>query len=104
METTGVHIDAEELGKIGEQLRSQIEKLQNDIFEDDQPFNLNSAKQLQVFLFEQKGIKPIKKTKTGWSTDEETLSLLAEEYPICKQILEYRHLTKLLNTYVDKLP
>jgi DNA polymerase-1 len=45
-------------------------------------------------------IKPIRKTKTGWSVDEETLMILAEENEICKEILTHRHASKLLGTYV----
>lgn len=104
METTGVYIDTKKLSKLQTQLEGEIDKLKKEIFANEQPFNLNSPAQLQVFLFEEKGIQPIKKTKTGWSTDEETLTLLAQDHPICRQILDYRHLTKLLNTYVDKLP
>lgn len=104
MEVTGVHIDTKKLAILEKKLEKEAEELKNSIFEWQQPFNLNSPAQLQVFLFEQKGIKPIKKTKTGWSTDEETLSLLAGDHPVCAQILEYRHITKLLNTYVQKLP
>lgn len=65
--------------------------------------NLASPLQLQKLLFETMKIKPIRKTKTGWSVDEETLTILAEEHEICRDILNHRHASKLLGTYVRGL-
>ena len=71
----------------------------------DQPFNLSSPKQLREILFEKLEIKPLKKTPTGTpSTSEEVLQALAQDYPLPKLILEHRSLSKLKNTYTDKLP
>ena len=66
-------------------------------------FNIGSPKQLGVVLFEKLGLPPIKKTKSGFSTDAEVLQKLSDKHPIIDQILEYRVLQKLSSTYVDGL-
>ena len=65
--------------------------------------NINSPKQLGILLFEQMHIPPVKKTKTGYSTDEEVLEQIAQTYPIAREILDYRASAKLKSTYVDNL-
>ncbi|MFO0732343.1 MAG: DNA polymerase [Nitrospiraceae bacterium] len=67
-------------------------------------FNIGSPKQLATVLFEKLGLKPLRKTKTGYSTDEDTLTQLAAQHDLPAQILNYRTLTKLKSTYVDALP
>jgi len=67
-------------------------------------FNIGSPKQLATVLFETLGLKPLRKTKTGYSTDEDTLTQLASQHELPAQILNYRTLTKLKSTYVDALP
>ena len=67
-------------------------------------FNINSPKQLSTVLFEKLGLKPMRKTKTGYSTDEDTLTQLATQHELPAQILNYRSLSKLKSTYVDALP
>jgi len=67
-------------------------------------FNINSPKQLGVVLFEKMGIKPPKRTATGYSTSAGVLESLEEEYPIVRKILEYRTLEKLRSTYTEALP
>jgi DNA polymerase-1 len=67
-------------------------------------FNINSPKQLATVLFEKLALKPIRKTKTGYSTDEDTLTQLATQHDLPAQILNYRSLSKLKSTYVDALP
>ena len=67
-------------------------------------FNINSPKQLATVLFEKLGLKPIRKTKTGYSTDEDTLTQLATQHELPAQIVNYRSLSKLKSTYVDALP
>ena len=69
-----------------------------------QEFNINSPKQLATVLFGKLGLKPLRKTKTGYSTDEETLTQLAAQHDLPAQILNYRSLSKLKSTYVDALP
>ncbi|KPJ64131.1 DNA polymerase I, partial [candidate division KD3-62 bacterium DG_56] len=66
-------------------------------------FVINSPKQLGRVLFTTLGLKPTKRTKTGYSTDAEVLAGLAEEHEVARKILEYRELTKLKSTYVDAL-
>ncbi len=102
MESTGVFIDNTILQKLEKELTETIKKIETDIAEStgETTINLASPLQLQKLLFEVMKIKPIRKTKTGWSVDEETLTLLAEENEICKQILIHRHASKLLGTYV----
>lgn len=102
METTGVFVDSLLLQKLERELTETIQNIETDITKTtgETTVNLASPLQLQKLLFEVMKIKPIRKTKTGWSVDEETLTLLAEENDICKQILIHRHASKLLGTYV----
>lgn len=103
MENAGVRIDTEALQKLSGELAGEIEVLKKSIHESaGEEFNVSSPKQLGVILFEKMGLPAGKKTKTGYSTDEEVLSGL--DHPIAKLILEYRELTKLKSTYVDALP
>jgi DNA polymerase-1 len=66
-------------------------------------FNINSPKQLAELLFEKLGLKPVKKTKTGYSTDEEVLTLLAQVHDVPRLIIGFRQLSKLKSTYVDAI-
>ena len=92
------------LKSYGEQLGGKIVQLEKEIYElAGEEFNINSPKQMGVILFEKLGLKGGKKTKTGYSTAADILEKLAPEYPIVKDILEYRQLTKLKSTYVDGL-
>ena len=116
VERNGVLIDSKILQKqsheIGEKLiilekEAYILAASNEERADNavQPFNLSSPKQLREILFEKLKIKPLKKTPTGTpSTSEEVLQVLAQDYPLPKLILEHRSLSKLKNTYTDKLP
>jgi DNA polymerase-1 len=106
MERNGVLID---VGKLREQSRELGEKmlaLQEQAFhEAGTPFNLGSPKQIQEILFERKGLPVIKKTPSGVpSTDEDVLQKLALNHALPKLLLEHRALSKLKNTYLDKLP
>ena len=67
-------------------------------------FNVNSTPQLRRILFEKLGLTPVKKTKTGPSTDADSLQKMAEEHPIVEELLRYREVEKLRNTYADALP
>lgn len=105
MEYNGVKIDTSYLKTLSEEIRDEIDRITRKIFDEaGEVFNLNSPKQLSYILFEKLKLRPIKKTKTGLSTDEEVLEELAEEYKIAEYLLKYRTLTKLKNTYVDELP
>ena len=104
MEQTGILVKPDELKKYGEALNGRIEELEKSVCEQAGcSFNLNSPKQLGEILFEKMGLKGGKKTKTGYSTAADVLEKLAPEYPIVKDILEYRGLAKLKSTYADGL-
>lgn len=106
IERNGVLIDDKQLAKQGKQLTKRIAEVEKEAFElADGPFNLSSPKQIQEILFEKQGIPVIRKTPKGQpSTAEDVLQELAVDYPLPKIILEYRTLSKLKSTYVDKLP
>jgi DNA polymerase-1 len=105
MEVHGVYIERNILETLEEKLTKKIKEIENKVIKEtgESDVNLASPLQLQKLLFERMGIKPLKKTKTGWSTDEETLIFLAEEHEICRDILIHRHASKLLGTYVRGL-
>lgn len=106
MEKKGIMIDPEYFTKYGKELERAIDELQEKIYEEaGESFNINSPKQLAEILFFKLNLPPVKKTKTGLSTDEEVLEKLKEDgAEIAKAILEYRKLAKLKNTYVDAIP
>lgn len=110
MEQTGIHVDAEILREISDRLSARAQQLETKIHElAGEAFNINSTKQLQQILFEklkiheQLGLKRLKKTKTGYSTDVSVLEQMTE-HPLPAALLEYRMLSKLKSTYVDTLP
>ena len=104
MEKWGISVKGEELKSYGEKLSVRIGELEKQIWQQaGEEFNINSPKQMGVILFEKLGIKGGKKTKTGYSTAADILEKLAPEYPIVKDILEYRQLAKLKSTYADGL-
>ncbi|AFT76608.1 DNA polymerase I [Alteromonas macleodii str. 'Black Sea 11'] len=106
MEQEGVLIDSQKLRQQSQDLATRIAELEKEVHEEaGEPFNLGSTKQLQQILFEKMSLPIIKKTPKGApSTSEDVLQELALEYPLPKKIMEYRGLTKLKNTYTDKLP
>ncbi|MBP6921048.1 hypothetical protein KBB89_00685 [Candidatus Gracilibacteria bacterium] len=105
MEVHGVYIDEKSLQKLEKELAQAISSIESKVAKEtgETTINLASPLQLQKLLFETLEIKPLKKTKTGWSVDEETLSILAENHEICRDILQHRHASKLLGTYVRGL-
>lgn len=105
MEVRGVYIDRTILEALEQDLTKTILGIEAKVAREtgEATVNLSSPLQLQKLLFETMKIKPLKKTKTGWSVDEETLTLLAEDHEICRDILNHRHATKLLGTYVRGL-
>ena len=106
MEQQGVLIDSQKLRQQSQDLATRIAELEKEVHEEaGEPFNLGSTKQLQHILFEKMSLPVIKKTPKGApSTSEDVLQELALEYPLPQKIMEYRGLTKLKNTYTDKLP
>ncbi|MDA9749669.1 DNA polymerase I [Flavobacteriaceae bacterium] len=107
MEAEGIKIDTSYLKKLDKEFEDDLEKLKKEIFKKcGEEFNLNSPKQLGEILFDKlKLVSKPKKTKTGqYSTSEEVLSSLANDHRIIENILEWRSLDKLQNTYVKSLP
>ncbi len=104
MELVGFAVDRGGIKRFGDKLSGEIAKLVADIYEAvGYEFNLNSPKQLGVALFEKLELPTRKKTKTGYSTDAETLESLASYHPAVSMLLRYRTLSKLLSTYVEGL-
>ena len=104
MEIDGISVDQKVLKEISAELKTQQDRLLKKVFSmSGEEFNLNSPKQLSGVLFQKLNIKPIKKTKTGFSTNEEVLKQLSGKHEICKVILEYREIAKLKSTYADGL-
>jgi DNA polymerase-1 len=105
MERNGIYVDVKKLEKMSEELKNQLKELEQQIYHmAGEQFNVNSPRQLSVILFEKMGIKPPKRTATGYSTAFEVLDALKSEVPIVKKIIKYRTLEKLRSTYVDALP
>nr|WP_231372779.1 DNA polymerase I [Aureivirga sp. CE67] len=107
MEIEGIRLDTDSLSQLSETLETDSNALANKIYEAaGEEFNIASPKQLGVILFEKMKLlaKP-KKTKTGqYATSEDILSKLAKDFPVVQDILDWRSLVKLKNTYVDSLP
>ena len=104
MEDRGILIDRKQLEQFGEMLSKRIADCETLIFSySEEKFNINSTKQLGELLFEKLGLPPVKKTKTGYSTNAEVLEKLKGKHPIIPAIMDYRMLTKLKSTYADGL-
>ncbi len=104
MEARGVCVDKPTLAELGQEFRARIAEEAATIYElAGEPFNINSTQQLGHILFEKLGLKPPKKTKTGYSTDAEVLEQLAAEHELPAHIIEHRTLQKLQSTYIDAL-
>lgn len=105
MEFNGIALSTDKLSLLSVECGNKINEISSEVFkETGEIFNLDSPKQLATILFEKLRLPIIKKTKTGYSTDQEVLSELAISFPIAEQILEYRQLVKLKSTYIDALP
>ncbi len=105
METTGVLVDAKKLEKLGAKMKTELEALEKKAHDVvGRPFNVNSPRQLETILFDELGLKPLKRTKTSRSTDAATLEALSAEHELPALILEQRQIAKLKGTYVDALP
>ena len=105
METEGVAIDVPYLKQMQDELGAQLTAIETEVEEvAGQKFNLNAPQQLAKVLFEDLRLPVGKRTKTGYSTDADTLEALREKHPIIGLILEHRQLSKLKSTYVDALP
>jgi DNA polymerase-1 len=105
MERAGVRIDEDALARLGRDYTGQLAQLEDRIYTlAGERFLISSPKQLQQVLFEKLKLPPVKRTKTGYSTDEDVLEQLASHHELPLQILAHRRLSKLKNTYVDALP
>ncbi len=103
MEQNGIKINVPELKTFSSELASDIARLEKEIHGlAGEKFNVASPKQLGVILFEKLGLEVIKKTKTGYSTDNDVLEQL--KHPIAQKMIEFREYSKLKSTYVDALP
>lgn len=102
MECYGVRIDTQKLSGLSELFTARIEELSQKIYDAaGESFNILSPKQLGVILFEKLGIPPVKKTKSGYSTNAEVLDKLSGSHKIIDLIKEYRQVTKLQSTYLE---
>ena len=104
MERNGIKIDIDFFAKLLEKTESRLKDLTDRIYElAGGEFNINSTKQLGYILFEKLKLPPVKKTKTGYSTNEAVLNALKDKHKIIREILEYRELFKLKSTYIEPL-
>ncbi len=104
MEKAGITVDTKELESFGKSLGEKIDRLTAEIYTlAGEEFNINSPKQLGPVLFEKLGLKPLKKTKSGYATGAEVLEKLVGKHEIIQKILDYRQLTKLKSTYCEGL-
>lgn len=105
IERNGFLLDVDGLHELSKELEQALDRMMETIAGlAGGAFNINSPKQLATVLFDKLGLKPLRKTKTGYSTDEDTLTQLAAQHELPAQILNYRSLSKLKSTYVDALP
>ena len=104
MEVAGIGVDRAELQSIADSLKEQAVALQEAVHEHaGHEFNVNSTPQLRTVLYDEIGLTPGKKTKTGFSTDAQTLESLRGEHPIIEALLDYREVEKLRSTYGESL-
>lgn len=104
MEREGIAVDRMALLAFGNLLTERINALTEQIYDmAGETFNINSTQQLGVILFEKLGLPPVKKTKTGYSTNAEVLEKLKNKHPIIEAIMDYRMVTKLNSTYAEGL-
>ena len=104
MERAGMPVDVATLEEVGEEIEQRLKELETRIYEEvGHPFNIGSPKQLAEVLFVELGLPPVRKTKTGYSTDAKVLQQLAVQHPIAERIIAYRELAKLKGTYIDGL-
>jgi DNA polymerase-1 len=104
MELVGVRVDTVELARLGRVLADEARDLERQVHElAGGPFLVNSVPQLRQVLYDKLGLVPVKRTKTGPSTDNQALEKLRDEHPIVPVILRYREVEKLRSTYTDAL-
>jgi len=105
MQAAGIALDVEYLRGMSEEVGDRMAALEAEIYRHaGEEFNLNSPPQLRIVLYEKLRLAPGKRTKTGYSTDADTLEKLRDAHPIVDALLSYRELAKLKSTYLDALP
>jgi DNA polymerase-1 len=105
MEMNGVRVDTEHLARLGAELQQRLLRIEAEAYDlIGERINLASPKQLGTLFFEKLNYPVVKRTKTGYSTDQEVLETLARDHELPRVILDHRMLTKLKSTYVDALP
>ena len=105
MEESGIRIDRKFLDELRAQLATECDDLVRRIHAHaGKEFNVNSTPQLRTILFDELGLTPQKKTKTGPSTDADSLQKMIDDHPIVADLLRYREVEKLRGTYADALP
>lgn len=105
MEQTGITVDQNQLQRLSDDFGLQLAELEKTIYAmAGEEFNINSTRQLGEILFAKLGLPQGRKTKTGYSTDVKVLESLARQHDLPAAILAHRSVSKLKNTYVDRLP
>ncbi len=105
IERAGILVDRKFFDNLSEEYEKEISEIEKNIYNiSGETFNVRSTKQLQHILFEKLKLNPPRRTKTGFSTDSETLLTLSAQHDLPKEILKYRELYKLKSTYIDTLP
>lgn len=105
LELRGVRVDVARLSSMSRKLAGLLKELESEAHRiAGRDFNVNAPRQLETLLFDELGLKPLKRTKTARSTDAATLEALSDDHPLPAVVLEIRKLAKLKSTYVDALP
>ncbi len=105
MEDAGILVDRRFLDDLRAELGKECDRLMRQLWAHaGEEFNVNSTPQLRTILFDKLGLTPVKKTKTGPSTDADSLQKMQDEHPIIEDLLRYREVEKLRGTYADALP
>ena len=105
MEWNGVKIDTRRFATLNDENQKMLDSVEKKIYDlAGQKFNINSTRELAAILFDKLGLKPVRKTKTGFSTDIRVLEELSGRHEIIEHLISYRTLAKLKNTYIEKLP
>ncbi len=105
MEMTGVRVDTGFLGELARRYGARIVELEESVYRSvGERFNIASTPRLREILFDRLGLRPTRRTKTGFSTDADVLETLSGQHEVVDLLLEWRQLVKLKSTYVDTLP
>ena len=105
MQRNGIKVDVGMLHEMARDLNHQMQQTETELYESiGHTVNINSPQQLSDLLFKELGLPKTKRTKTGWSTDANSLESLKGLHPVVDKILDYRQTSKLKSTYVDTLP